>query len=47
MIEGSYEMAAAHSKGRKAEAPKGLAAMAKMPKAVEVPDGDFDDDIPF
>jgi hypothetical protein len=47
MIEQSFEMAAAHSKGRKAEEPKGLAAMAKMPKAAEVPDEDFDDDIPF
>jgi hypothetical protein len=50
MIEGSYELAAAYSKGRKVEASEskgGLAAMAKMPKAAEVPDEDFDDDIPF
>ena len=50
MIEGSYELAAAYSKGRKAEAGEskgGLAAMSsakKKPAAVE----DFeDDDIPF
>jgi len=49
MIEGSYELAAAYSKGRKAEAGEskgGLAAMAKDRKTVPVADFE-DDDIPF
>ena len=49
MIEGSYELAAAYSKGRKAEAGEskgGLAAMSAAKKTVTVEDFE-DDDIPF
>mgnify|MGYP000061752754 FL=1 len=49
MIDGSFEIAAAYSKGRKAEAGEskgGLAAMAKDRKTVPVADFE-DDDIPF
>ena len=54
-IDQSYEIAAAHAKSRKAEAPKGLAAMAKMQQeaqeaqpAKDQPAAEFhDDEIPF
>jgi hypothetical protein len=49
MIEGSYELAAAYSKGRKAESSEskgGLAAMSSAKKTVTVEDFE-DDDIPF
>ena len=52
IIDQSYEIAAAHAKSRKAEAPKGLAAMAKMQQeaqpAKDQPAEEFhDDEIPF
>lgn len=52
MIDGSFEIAAAYAKGRKAEsveAKGGLAAMssAKATAKTVVPDDDFNDDIPF
>ena len=52
MIDGSFEIAAAYAKGRKAESAEakgGLAAMssAKATAKTVVPDDDFNDDIPF
>jgi hypothetical protein len=50
MIEGSYELAAAYAKGRKAELVEskgGLAAMSSVKKAPVVVDDFLNDDIPF